>query len=111
MLQKSDRGWGRNPAALGELEDSGFLRRRSQGSRCAEGLGPELRCNLGSYRLCPRSFLRPVGLGRLVTLFSGSYRAGELPRVAVSYSCRLDRTRKRGDESSVNSEVTLPFGL
>lgn len=71
----------RNQAALGELENSGLLRRRSQRTWRSGDLGPELRGDL--------AFL---GLNKL-----------------RQYICYLDRTGKGEGESSVDLEVTVPF--
>lgn len=71
----------RNQAALGELENSGLLRRWSQRSWRSGDLGPELRGDL--------AFL---GLNKL-----------------RQYICYLDRTGKGEGESSVDLEVTVPF--
>ena len=39
------------------------------------------------------------------------YKKQELLWVTDSYICYLDKTSKREDESLVNFEVTLPYGL
>lgn len=68
-------GPARNQAALAEWENSGLLRRRPQRSRRSEDPGPELRGDLAFMGLI-RTFT--VGMGRLVDLSSGGYRAWEL---------------------------------
>lgn len=90
----------RSQAALGELENSGLLCRRSQRSWRSEDLGPELRGDPAF-----------ISLVRTVTVGVGRSAHGILGQEFRRHFCYLDRASRGEGQSSAGHKVTLPFGL